>query len=640
MKIKFIYKKLTIVGVSLLVTLMLTISSCSDSWLEPKPLSFYTPENTYIDAAGFYSALTTCERNMRHEYFGDTSPITTEFILSDMTVEGTTDKAGPQMDLDVSLLPDADLNNTNTTKVGWYWYEGYKGIKYANVVIAQIDNANYKDEAERNAVLGSAYFHRAYRYNKLTHQFGDIPYLDWEITEPKFDFYSYDRWSILEKILPDLEFAYKWVPEVVDRGRTSKAACGVLLMKVSMALGNFDRAIEVGKEIVAEHPLMTERFTASMNKPNTNLMHDLHSVEAKLNMSNTEGLMYVVSYPEVDGSDRIQTMRNGVPFWNSGNVKTPDGNAGTSVSVHPDETNPLMDLNKTYGRGIGRLRPTTYFTNKIWTDKEKNDLRGIYNRDSWKSPEDLLYNSPSLKNNNNSWYGKHMVKPVNMSVEDTIRTWFSWPHYKLFVPDPLVTQWLGGETPWYIYRSAEVYLMMAESYYWKDQLGQAADMLNVVRVRAGADPLTAGDVNIGAILDERARELYYEENRKSEITRIAYTYAKTGKPCEVFGGRVYKLDNFSGPGGVSSNVKQEGINFYYDWVVDKSNFYNKGVKHKWAEYKISVHHVLWPIPASAINTNTKGVINQNIGYPGAERNVETLKVPKDGTVLGPDATKE
>ncbi|MEL7600934.1 MAG: RagB/SusD family nutrient uptake outer membrane protein, partial [Proteiniphilum sp.] len=258
-------------------------------------------------------------------------------------------------------------------------------------------------------------------------------------------------------------------------------------------------------------------------------------------------------------------------------------------------------------------------------------------RDSWKSPEDLLYNHPNLKKKNDPWYGKNLVKPVAMSVEDTIRCWFSWPHYKLFVPDPLQTQWAGGETPWYIYRSAEVYLMIAESYYWKNQLQQAADALNAVRSRAGADPLTAGDVNIGAILDERARELYYEENRKSELTRIAYTYAKTGKPCEVFGGRVYKLDNFSGPGGVNSNIKQEGINFYYDWIMKVGNFYNKGVKHKWAEYKMSVHHVLWPVPANAINTNIKGVINQNIGYPGAENNVEPLIVPKDKTVLGPDS---
>lgn len=621
----------------LLAITSVLFNSCNDSWLEPKPLSFYTPENSYVDAAGFYSALTTCERNMRHEYYGDNAPALTEMIQSDLCVEGTTDKSGPQMDMDVSLLPDAKLNDINFTKIGWYWDEGFKGIKYANVIISRIDDAKYKDEAERNAVLGSAYFHRAYRYYKLTHQFGDVPYLDWEITAPKYDFYTYDRWSILEKILPELEFAYQWVPEKTDRGRTSKAACGVLLMKYCMSLGLWDRAIEVGTEVVARNPLMTNRFTANKDKPMTNLMHDLHSVEAKLDVGNTEGLMYVVAYPESGEEDRskqrINLMRNGVPFWNSGNVKTPDGAAGTSREPDKDETDPEMDLNKTYGRGIGRLRPTNYYQYTIWTEKEKNDLRGPYNKDSWRSMEDLRYNHPALKGTS-EWYGKKLVKPVAMSVEDTIRCWYRWPHYKLFVPDPLEAEWRGGETPWYIYRSAEVYLMLAECYYWKDQRQQAADMLNVVRTRAGADPLTAVDINIGAILDERARELYYEENRHIELTRISYMYAKTGKTCEVFG-RSYRLENLSGPGGTGSNIKQEGINFWYDWVTSRNNFYNKGVKHKWAEYKISVHHILWPIPATAISSNQQGQINQNIGYPGAENNQPPLIVPKEGTVLGP-----
>ena len=130
-------------GLALSMLTVTAFTGCSEDWLEPKPLSFYTPENSYVDAAGFYSALTTCERNMRHEFFGDGSPILTEMIQSDIAVEGITDKAGPQMDMDVSLLPDANLNSTDRTKVGWYWYEGYKGIKYANVVIARIDNATF-----------------------------------------------------------------------------------------------------------------------------------------------------------------------------------------------------------------------------------------------------------------------------------------------------------------------------------------------------------------------------------------------------------------------------------------------------------------------------------------------------------------
>ncbi|MGH2624201.1 MAG: RagB/SusD family nutrient uptake outer membrane protein, partial [Sphingobacterium sp.] len=323
--------------VSVIVGLAVALQSCSKDWLKPDPKSFYTPEVALSNPEGLYAALTAAERNMRHEFFGDGAPIVTEMVQSDIAVEGTTDKAGPQMDMDISLLPDAQLNSTDFTKVGWYWFEAYKGIKYANTVISRVDFATFKDDAEKNAILGAAYFQRAYRYYKLVHQFGDVPFLDWEITEPRYDFNSYDRWSILERLKKDLEFAYEWIPENQFRGKTSNAAAGVLLMKIAIELEDFDMAIKVGNEIVAKHPLMKDRFTVNQSLPNTNLMFDLHSVEAKLDMNNTEGLMYVVSYPEAEGSARIETMRNAVPFWNNGNIKTPDGQTGTNVNVAAGE---------------------------------------------------------------------------------------------------------------------------------------------------------------------------------------------------------------------------------------------------------------------------------------------------------------
>ena len=39
----------TISGVALCTALL---TGCSESWLEPKPLSFLTPENAYVDADG------------------------------------------------------------------------------------------------------------------------------------------------------------------------------------------------------------------------------------------------------------------------------------------------------------------------------------------------------------------------------------------------------------------------------------------------------------------------------------------------------------------------------------------------------------------------------------------------------------
>jgi hypothetical protein len=138
------------------------LNGCSDSWLEPKPLSFYSPENVYVDAEGFDAALAACENYMRAEFTGDGKPSITEMILSDISVEGTTDKAGPQIDIDKSLLPDANLNSADYTRVGWYWQYGYKVISIANVIISRVDDIEFSNPSERDRILGQALFHRAY----------------------------------------------------------------------------------------------------------------------------------------------------------------------------------------------------------------------------------------------------------------------------------------------------------------------------------------------------------------------------------------------------------------------------------------------------------------------------------------------
>ncbi len=164
---------------------------------------FLFTENTYVDAAGLYvSSSTACERNMCHEFFGDGAPILTEMYLTRSQSMGKQMKVVLWLIWYNEMLPSRTKNDMKG-KNKWYWEEGFKGIKYANIAISRLDGAEYKDEAERNAVLGAAYFQRAYRYVALMHQFGDVPYLDKEITEPKLDFYSTiggASWSNVRKI--------------------------------------------------------------------------------------------------------------------------------------------------------------------------------------------------------------------------------------------------------------------------------------------------------------------------------------------------------------------------------------------------------------------------------------------------------
>ena len=102
----------TISGAALCTALL---TGCSESWLEPKPLSFLTPENAYVDADGLLTSLAAAERSMRHEYFGNGSGYTCELIFSDLCISGTTDKAGPLQDMDRQLMPDANFNNAENS---------------------------------------------------------------------------------------------------------------------------------------------------------------------------------------------------------------------------------------------------------------------------------------------------------------------------------------------------------------------------------------------------------------------------------------------------------------------------------------------------------------------------------------------
>lgn len=101
------------------------------------------------------------------------------------------------------------------------------------------------------------------------------------------------------------------------------------------------------------------------------------------------------------------------------------------------------------------------------------------------------------------------------------------------------------------------------------------------------------------------RESYIMKNLENRVDSYCLYIAQTGKPS--YTGKVYKMDNFSED------------NFFYDRIMESTDFYNKGVKTiSNVEFTMSPYHVLWPIPASTINSNTKGHINQNKGYAGSE----------------------
>lgn len=592
------------------------ISSCKKDYLAPKPLSFYEPDLTYVDAAAMRAALVSLARNLRNESYGDGNAFATELLFSEVTVEGTTDKSGPAQDLNLLITPDgATFNDADHNKIYYYWLEGFKGVKYANTIISRIDKAVYANAAERNAILGAAYFHRAMRYYRLTMQFGDVPAVFSELQAPKLDFFSTKKEVILNQIKLDLDSAVLWSSDAVNRGEVTKGACQHLLTKVNLALGNFDAAVATASALIngGTYALMKTPFGATQK----NVIWDLHRPENKSLGANKEGIYMVIDRFGDGGFDAgIKTMRQAVPYWGGGtNITTPTGKKGLNDGVSV----PVV-LSNQVGRGIGRVRPTAYSQWYIWDDP--NDLR--HAKGNWYNMEDLVYNNyDALKasggNPEDPYYLKNVQKYSSAGAilcTDTIRSWFGWPQYKLYIPDNENSPMQGGHTDWYIFRLAETYLLRAEAYFWKGDLANAAADINQVRTRAGCAPITAAQVDMNMILDERARELFYEEPRKTELTRIAYLFAKTGKTAE--NGKTYTLDNIS------------TANYWYDRIMAKTDFYNKGVKTNHGDlYTMSPYHIWWPVPSVSIAANSYGHINQNKGYIGFETNVPALTtIPK------------
>lgn len=572
----------------ILFVLLLGGSSCDKDWLKPEPLSFFSPENVFVDKAGMEALLITMRKDLKNESTGAMPNLTMEFAASDL--------ASPWSQLDFyNLTPNTDQYYRFLTM----FTVTYSSIKNCNVLISRIDQIKWQSDQDRNAILGEALWHRAYWYYRLVNSYGDVPFLGGEIQEAKLDFQTHSRWAILSKIQSDLEFAAEWLPVTAKPGVITKGAANHLLTKVYLANLEYDKAIGAANKVInGPYALMTQRFGVDAAKANRNLIWDLHRAKNFSIAQNTETILAAIDRYEAPPAARsvgLYTMRLYNCQWFQPQVLDSQGKPGMVAS------GPMYD---SLGRGNANIRLTGYYQYDIWSHKGDNwrttpDLRRA--DINWVDIHELKYNNPASVD-----FGKPLNTKFLAAQVDTFKHVYAMPHYIMYNPqdDPKATP-MGGNGDWYIFRLADTYLLRAEAYYWKNQLALAADDINKVRQRARALPVSAADVSIDFILHERARELFAEEPRHSELVRISFIMAKAGL-------NGYSLSNFSGK------------NFYFDRVMRYNNTYEKKIQLLGNTANMAPFHALWPIPSIVITANTKGVINQNVGYDGADRNVAPL----------------
>ncbi|HBE41136.1 MAG TPA: RagB/SusD family nutrient uptake outer membrane protein [Bacteroidales bacterium] len=581
--------------ISALTLFILILVSCSDEWLKPDPLSFFAPENVYVDEAGFESGLIRCRKEMNAENHGYMNPIAVDVMYTDVAVPLRQSNFNQNTPSLVQQVPLVLTIFSNT----------YGYIKNANTIISRIDNITWANESIRNRILSEAFWFRAYWYYRLVHTYGDIPWVGEELTGAKLDYNSTTRWAILAKIQQDLEFAVQWLPVTpAALGNVTKGAANHLLAKVYLANCEFDKAINATTAVInGPYALMKQRFGVDAAKKWHNVMWDLHRYQNKNLSVNKETIYATVDRPEAPtetwwSNPGTYSMRLYTPsYWK---VLDVTGNRACNWQTIPGDT---------LGIGNGDVRTNDFWHYWMWNEagytwENTPDMRRAPNNwiEMGKETAEIITVRPGSPN-----FGEPLTKLYYKSLADTTDTWYPWPQYKTYTPTPNYHQPHGGQGDWYTFRLAETYLLRAEAYFWKGQFDLAAADINVVRERAHAPLITAADATIDYIFTERVKELYTEEPRHSEMVRASFIFAKLN------------LDGYS-----LSTISAK--NWYYDRVMKYNPFYKDPKYRFWDNTaNMSPKHMLWPIPQSVITANTMGVINQNYGYDGYENNVPPLE---------------
>lgn len=544
------------------------ITSCK-KFLTEENLSGITAENYYTNAAGYESLINSCYASLRAIY----SPNPSLFEWgTDISTRGEIELVSGQ----ANEVPAIQLNEyraltSDNVPIDTFFAVAYRGIQRCNTAINRADGIPDLAENIKSRRLAEVRFIRAYFYYLLVENFGNVPIVQEEINSPVTHFAPnteqevYDFMiSELNAVLPGLEAN----PASTEPGRVTKGAAQHLLALLYLTRGyksfggnpDFEQAARLTEELI--------------NSSYYALLPSFVEVFQPGNELNRE-IIFAVQYGTQPGfNGNGQNILFGWRYWREKGF---------------DEVTGLKD----YNRRISNFMPTQFlymlyntskdsrydatFLSRLYATKTDGAIKAGDLRYYFPYPDQPFTASDSIT-----------VKAANPNVEiirfnqwkqafNNVGGLEKFPMINKFY-DPNASLPYNNEFAYastkdvFLFRLAETYLLAAEAYFKLGQLDKAAEKLNAIRQRA-AKPgqnmlITAADVSIDFILDEKAREQAGEYKRWLDLKR-------TQRLARAFEYNI--LTKITNPGG----------------IVDK--------------------YYLRPIPQSVIDRDTEGY-PQNPGY--------------------------
>lgn len=551
MKSKIIY-----INLLLLLSCILPLSSCNEEdFLKESPKDDTFADNLFTDYNGFLSAkyaLLHFPRFERREpiqsaELGAFWKIGTDIGWANTELSWTRGLNRYNVDLNSTM----QLLNGDTDGNPGVFLILYRTINSANIIINRAQNPDVNwmgssdeaNESNKNEIVAHARLIRAWSYRHLSMTFGPVPLSTEEIdgTNYRDDWQREPVEKIQELIEEDLLFAEQWLPDNADDiTRLSQVIAQHYLAELYLWQGRNSEA-EIKAMAVVNNPnfkLITQRYGVTINEPGCAFMDQFKNGNILPSQGNTEGL-WIFPNSEVDnllGRYNNSMRRTWVSAYNNANI-----------SYSPEYG----------GRGIGRAGITAWALSNYEPQDDRYSSHALRRKYVNNSGQTVYCDSTQerMVSNNNLWMS---IRKWDWTFDDPLRYGESYSY--------------ADQT--YL-RLADTYLLLAEALHKQGKNNEtdgAVYYLNLIRTRSNATPISAADVTLDFILDERARELLTEECRRETLYRTGTLVERTRKYNHIASG---ERDGLAG---------------------------------------MQPHHVLLPIPQRVIDANVGFKLEQNEGY--------------------------
>ncbi len=512
-----------------LIGIMVAFSSCSD-FLEETNRNSITGDVLYNTPEGYESLVNACYAYSR-AWFGKPEGYAFTELGTDCYTGGGADCGrAPFM-----AFYTQDLQG-NQDLIGYMWNTLYNGLNACNTAINRGHSINGLSEDVRNKRLGEVHFLRALYLHLIVETWGGVVLYTDEMTAPVNTAQRSSVEDFYTQIFSDLDDAIALLPSapVKDNGRVTQLAAKAFKARMCLYREKYDEAITLAKEVIATPDLgfydtFQETFSMENSEGQTNkeaIWWVDYSEDLALNGTFAEG----ETPPLRDNGGNGAPLFSSMSYWMLG---------GCGVWVTPDTAAPWV-----------QCMPTIAFLNMF---DETIDQRydGTF-RTAW------YVNS--LTDNYTVEYGEEYGVPGGLQLGDTAFVTLKYAvtdayrqskHYKIFDRNDVYdaegktigtrdyfistfkfqdntkpTGWeYESKRDMFVLRLSEMYLLLAEAELQTNHINEAVEYMNTLRMKRALPgkeeemKITASDMNIDFILDERGRELAGEQQRFFDLTR-------------------------------------------------------------------------------------------------------------------------